>query len=90
MTYRTRFAKLATRQQRRLPSELAERVRRRLAELRDDPRGRGSKQLVGRPIRWSVRVGDLRIIYAINDPDEEIVIEAIGNRDNIYELMRRR
>ncbi|MCY4617870.1 MAG: type II toxin-antitoxin system RelE/ParE family toxin [Chloroflexi bacterium] len=73
-----------------MPTELAERVRHRLTELREDPRGRGTKQLVGRPTRWRTRVGDLRIIYAITDPDEETVIEAVGNRDDIYKVLRRR
>jgi len=59
-------------------------------QLKQQPRAYAAKQLQGRPIRWSSRVGDLRIIYRISDEDQALHIEVIGNRDNIYELMRRR
>ena len=37
-----------------------------------------------------MRVGDLRVIYLIDDQGETVQIEAVGNRDDIYERMRRR
>ncbi len=61
----------------------------RVQQLAKDPTGRGTKQLKGQSILWAARVGDLRVVYEIDDEAEVIYIEAIGNRDNIYEIVRR-
>ncbi len=89
MAYRAQFSKSARRQLRRLPEEIVLRIRRRIEQLKEAPRGYGSKQLQGRPIRWSSRIGDLRIVYRIDDHGEKIHIQAVGNRDNIYDIVRR-
>ena len=90
MAYRYVYASRADRQLNRLPQRQRERVIARVHHLTEQPRGTRAKQLKGRPVLWTSRVGDLRIVYSIDDRAELILIEAVGNRDNIYDLMRRR
>jgi len=90
VAYRFEYSRRADRELGRLTKSYRQRVMRRVRELAQEPRRSGSKQLQGRPIRWASRVGDLRIVYAIIDREQRIYIESVGNRDNIYELMRRR
>jgi mRNA-degrading endonuclease RelE of RelBE toxin-antitoxin system len=90
MVYEHEYEPLARRQLRRLSARERERIRERVIQIAESPRGRRSKQLKGRPVRWSSQVGDMRIIYRIDDDARKIAIQAVGNRGNIYELMRRR
>ena len=90
MPYGYDYEPVARRQLRRLSATDRRRVRARIKELADNPRGHQAKQLRGRQVRWTSRVGSLRVIYRIDDTARMISVEAIGNRDNIYELMRRR
>ena len=89
MAYRFVYASRANRQLERFPQQQRERVLGRVHQLAEQPRGTQAKQLRGRPILWTSRVGDLRIVYTINDQAELILIEAVGNRDNIYDIVRR-
>lgn len=61
--------------------------RRRLVEkirqLSLTPRPHGAEKLKGEEY-WRVRQGDYRIIYAINDANQTILIEKIGHRKEIY------
>ena len=73
--------KLTSRAQRQLDKLLAEDLKRIVAaiqQLGDNPRPSGSKKLRG-PI-YRIRVGDWRIIYAIFDKDNLIVIGKIAKR----------
>ena len=90
MPYRYEYTSAADRGLARLSSTNQERAIRRVRQLAEEPRGRHSKQLKGRPIRWSSPVGSLRIVYSIDDEAQTILIEAVGNRDVIYEIARRR
>jgi len=51
---------------------------------RDDPRDLG-KALSG-PLGtfWSYRLGDLRLICAIQDADQRILVLRLGKRDEVY------
>ena len=47
--------------------------------------GRDIKKLHGRLAgRYRVRVGELRIIYTVDEASEIIIIEAIGPRGSVY------
>lgn len=52
--------------------------------LSENPRPRGSKKLVGSNI-YRIRVGDFRILYAIDDKIKIVDIRKVGYRKNIYE-----
>ena len=90
MAYRYEYSARATRQLAKLHPQERERVFARVRELAQEPRGHRSKRLKGQPIAWGSRLGNLRIIYSIEDAEQCILVEAVGNRDQVYDLLRRR
>jgi len=64
----------------------AGKINRVLEEVGRNPfMGAGIKKLHGRLAgKYRVRVGELRIIYTVDEADEVIVIEAIGPRGSVY------
>jgi mRNA-degrading endonuclease RelE of RelBE toxin-antitoxin system len=58
-----------------------ERVKRALDDISRDP-GKG-KQLQGRPIQWSWRIGDLRVVYEFTN--DTIFFVTCGLRRNVYD-----
>lgn len=55
-----------------------------LQTLADDPRPRGVKKLKGYRDYWRIRVGDYRIIYAIQDDRLLVIVIRIGHRRDVY------
>lgn len=51
--------------------------------LEAEPRPRGALKLQGRE-EYRVRVGDLRILYTIEDAVLRVVVVEVGNRREIY------
>jgi addiction module RelE/StbE family toxin len=68
-----------------LPGALRVRMERRLNSLLADPRHAGTKALGGtlRPLR-SLRVGDYRAIYLVDDESAVIRVTHIGHRSRVY------
>ena len=54
--------------------------------LSENPRLQGSKKLKGGSEHWRIRVGDYRVIYAIDDEILIIDIRKVGHRKDIYNL----
>ena len=79
----------AARDIRALPPAVAQRARRGLEKLAEDPR-------VGKPLHgelapfWSYRVGDYRIVYEIRDKQLVVLVVMLGHRRDVYERARRR
>jgi mRNA interferase RelE/StbE len=76
---RVELAPAAQRQLRRLPPGDAARLRGPILALGIDPRPRGSSKLAGTEF-WRLRVGDLRLIYVIEDDDRLIVVLKVARR----------
>lgn len=89
MRYQIRYLPGAEKDLRRLPGAVAQRARRGIERLADDPRA--GKPLVGElaPF-WSYRVGDYRIVYEIRQEEIVVLIVMVGNRRDVYEKARRR
>ena len=83
MAYRVVLSDRYRREFRKLPREIQDRVRRRVRQLIDDPRGPGAKQRRGRPVRWQIRVGDYRVIYAIDDQLQEARVTTVDHRRDV-------
>lgn len=77
--YRVDLAPAAARQLRRLPPGEAARLRGPILALRIDPRPPGATPLVGSDF-WRLRVGDLRVIYAVDDAARLVVVVRVGRR----------
>lgn len=85
MNYRYRLARRAERYLRRLPDSQQRRVIHRIHQLCEDPRSPlRSKPLQGTEDRRSTRVGDLRILYQIDDDVAVVWVLEIRPRGDAY------
>ena len=76
--YRLELTSQAQRQLDKLSVADLEQIAAALQELRDNPRASGAKKLRG-PI-YRIRVGDWRIVYAVFEKDNLIVVGKIARR----------
>ncbi len=69
---------------RRLPRPLLARIRTAIANLTSDPRPPGHRKLVGFANPYGIRVGDWRIVYAIEDDILLILVIEVSPRGDAY------
>lgn len=77
--YRVDITARAQRELERLPIDAALRLRVAMRALRYDPRPQGATRLVGVDL-WRLRVGDLRVIYAIDDGERRVAVARVARR----------
>jgi mRNA interferase RelE/StbE len=77
--HRVEFAPAAQRQLRRLPPGDAARLRGPILALALEPRPPSAVKLAGTDF-WRLRVGDLRIIYLVDDPASLVVVLKVARR----------
>ena len=78
--YRVELAPAAARQLRRLPPGDAARLRAPILALGIEPRPAGATQLTG-TAWWRLRVGDLRIVYAVQDDARLVIVLRVARRN---------
>ena len=78
--YRVDVSPAAARQLRRLPPRDAARLRGPILALGLDPRPPGATRLVGSEW-WRLRIGDLRLVYAVDDALRVVVILRAARRN---------
>ena len=76
---RVEFAPAAQRQLRRLPPGDAARLRGPILALALEPRPTGATKLTGTDY-WRLRVGDLRVVYLVDDAANLVVILKVARR----------
>ena len=86
--YRVELAPAATRQLRKLPPGVAARLRGPILALGLDPRPPASTPLVGTGWR-RLRIGDLRLVYTIDDEARLVVVLRVARRDEAYRRLER-
>ncbi len=75
----------ARKELKKLPASIATPIARKIDSLAKNPRPEGCKKLVANKEElWRVRVGDYRILYAIDDSIKIVDIHHVGNRRDIY------
>ena len=84
MAYRITLAPRAERSVRRLPGDLQRRVADRITGPSEDPRPSGAIQMKNQAGVFRIRVGAYRVVYAIDDLEQTVLVEAIGPRKDIY------
>jgi len=85
--YQVKLTSRAQRQLDKLHSEDLGRIVAAIQQLGDNPRPAGTKKLRG-PI-YRIRVGDWRIIYAVFEKDNLIIIGKVARRSkDTYDRMR--
>ncbi len=72
-----------------LPPAIAEGIRRVLHALAEDPRSRrfdvkALRDVDGKPPALRLRVGDYRVVFAMDHTSEEILVARIGHRKTVY------
>ena len=82
--YRVEVSRPAARQIEALDKTTQARIISRLEALEGDPRPSAAKKLKGERGTWRVRVGDYRIVYAIEDNRLLILVVKVGHRREVY------
>ena len=82
--YTVRFASTATRDFRRLPVQIQDRVRFAIRRLAVNPRPPGVRKISGNLGDYRIRVGQYRVLYDINDVEILVYIVRIGHRREVY------
>ena len=73
----------AARAFRRLQGSLRERISLAIGDLASEPRPRAAVKLAGRD-DFRIRVGDYRIVYAVDDAEQVVLVARIAHRRDVY------
>ena len=83
--YSITFARSARKELESLSAPLVQRIFPKIEALAKGPRPKGCRKLRGEKNLWRIRVGDYRVIYAINDDKKVIDIVTVRHRSAAYE-----
>jgi mRNA interferase RelE/StbE len=84
LTYAIEVLPAAERDLRKVHPEIRARIRGAVLKLAVDPRPPGARALTDRPGYLRVRVGDYRIISAIEDAVLKVIVVRLGHRRDVY------
>ncbi|WP_020600339.1 type II toxin-antitoxin system RelE family toxin [Spirosoma panaciterrae] len=92
MAYKVIITEAATKELRRIPVKMQDRIFEKIEDLADDPKPNGHKKLKSFEMPgkdyddyYRIRVGDYRVIYTIEDDQIVIFILKVAHRKDIYE-----
>lgn len=83
-SYRINVRRSALKDLRRIEARAVTRISSAIDRLGVNPRPRGSKRLAGRRDRLRVRVGDYRVLYAVDDDQRVVIVYNILHRREVY------
>ena len=83
--YYIAFARSARKELESLSARLVQRIFPVIEALAKEPRPKGCRKLTTEKNLWRIRVGDYRVIYAIDDHKEAIDIIAVRHRSKAYQ-----
>ena len=66
-----------------MPADLAERVLQKIEALSENPRPAGVTKLKGQKNVWRLRVGDYRVVYAIDDTAKAVDVSIVRHRRDV-------
>jgi mRNA interferase RelE/StbE len=69
---------------RSLPKSVIARVLRQIETLSENPFSRQSVKLAGAEQLYRIRVGDYRVVYAVDKEAQEIIVHYIRHRREVY------
>lgn len=81
--YEIRLHPKAVRGFRRLHGAMRDRIETAIDELAADPRPRGATKLAGKD-DFRIRVGDYRIVYAVDEDERLVLVARIAHRREVY------
>jgi mRNA interferase RelE/StbE len=78
------FARSARKELERLGKPLISRLLRRIEALALTPRPDGCRKLQGASNLWRIRIGDYRVLYAVDDAQQVVDVIAVRHRSDAY------
>ncbi len=84
MSFKVVLTKTAAKELSALDAPVRVRVVQRIARLADSPHDPGSRMLLGDLDGYRVRVGDWRILYAVNEAAMLVTVYAVRHRREAY------
>lgn len=84
MSYQVEISKSASKQLKKLPVDIQERLESKIQQLALDPRPDGLGKLQNGENRYRIRVGDYRILYHIYDDVLVVTVVRVGHRREVY------
>ena len=85
--YRVELTRTAEKELYKLPSGVVEKIVVVLQSLQNEPRPVSCKKLKGYKDLWRIRIGNYRIVYAINDVILLVDVREVGHRKDIYDKL---
>jgi mRNA interferase RelE/StbE len=86
MSYKITIKKSALKEIQELPKPSILKITTAIDALSQNPRPVGCKKLKGEEeYIWRIRVGDYRVLYAIEDVIKIVDLRKVGHRKDIYE-----
>jgi len=82
--YQVVFARSAGKELARIDRQHVARILTAIETLAKSPRPSGCRELVGSIDRYRIRIGDYRIIYALDDQNREVDVIHIRHRSDAY------
>ena len=82
--YSITFARSARKELEELDARLVGRIFPKIKALAAEPRPAGCRKLQGEKYLWRIRVGDYRVVYAIDDQRQIVDVIAIRHRSAVY------
>jgi len=83
MSYRVIVTRSAEKELDRIPDQISVRIEKSLQNLEINPRNLQTKKLKDSNF-YRLRVGDYRVIYLIDDPNQIVRVEHIRHRKEAY------
>ena len=82
--YAITFARSALKELEALDAKVTRRVFPKIELLSETPRPVGCVKLEGAANLWRIRVGDYRVIYAIDDTQQAVDVTGVRHRSKAY------
>ena len=82
--YAVRYDPRALKELTKLDKSVARRIIRAVAALGVDPRPAGARPLVGYAGLWRIRIGDYRVVYAVEDAELIVLALRVAHRSDVY------
>jgi mRNA interferase RelE/StbE len=83
-SYEVQLSAAAAREFRKLPTDVAKRLKPAILALADNPRPQGVVKLAGQENAWRIRSGDYRVLYQIHDRTLLVLVVEIAHRREVY------
>lgn len=78
------FARSARKELEALPRRVALRILSSIEALSGEPRPPGCRKIQGASNLWRIRVGEYRVVYAVDDRERAVDVIAVRHRRDAY------